>query len=145
MDCPKCGGEAWNNAQKNQQRVGEGKKPLPLFACKDKDGCGWVKWPPRGQNGGGGNAGKSAGQGNGAGSVRSTRPLGPLYFQCVKIAAATLKQHVPNATPADIVAAAATVFIGATNTGAPLVETPKPKPEPVQNDGGEMGGEGYGF
>ena len=146
MDCPNCGGEVWNNAQKNRDRESEGKKPLPLYACKDKDGCKWVQWPPRNAT-----AAKPAPRAQGtppAPSVRSTRPLGPLYYACMKIAAATVKQHIGDkATPADIVAACATLFIGATNTGAPLAPPPKPapEPEPEQDDGGSMGAEGYDF
>lgn len=135
MDCPTCGGPVWNNAQKNVQRAAEGKKPLPLWACKDKDGCGWVKWPPKGSgaNTGGGSGNGNRGQvaPNGAGP-RNSRPLGPLYFTAMKIAKATLDAHMGKGayTAADLHAATATLFIGATNTGAPLTAPPKPKPEP---------------
>lgn len=127
--CPTCGGEIWRNAKKNEQRAMEGKKPLPLFACKDKDGCGWVQWPPKGQ--GGGNAGKSAG-GNGAGTARSSRPLGPLYFQCLGVAKSSLDKVLGAGKYSDttLQAATATIFIAAKDTGAPVLPPPKPKPEP---------------
>ena len=147
--CPKCGGEIWSNAHKNEQRANEGKRPLPLFACKDKDGCGWIKWPPKGQqSGGAGSRGHSASAGNAGAGPKHSRPLGPLYNECARIAAAVVKLHVPNATPTDVVAATATLFIAAANTGAPMIAPPKPKPAPPpepepEDDGGNMGNEEY--
>ncbi len=47
MTCPKCGGECWDNTQKNIERAAEGKKNLPQYSCKDKEGCGWVMWPDK--------------------------------------------------------------------------------------------------
>lgn len=46
MECKQCGGETYDNRAKNAQRVADGQKPMPDFACKDKS-CGWVQWPPR--------------------------------------------------------------------------------------------------
>lgn len=120
MDCERCGNECYDNTQKNALRAQQGQKPFPLYKCKDSN-CGWVKWPPRQQGGG---------NGRNAPSVRATRPLGPLYHECARIASATIKKHVPNATPADIVAGIATLFIGATSTGAPLVNVSAPQPPP---------------
>lgn len=123
MNCPQCGGATWNNAQKNQQRANEGKRPLPLWACKDKDGCGWVKWPPK----------ETATKQNGNGVPRSTAPLAPVYADCMDIASRAVKHYIGDkATASDIVAATATLFIGATNTGRPVkkLAPPKPKPEP---------------
>jgi hypothetical protein len=130
MNCPQCDGPTYDNRQK----VEDGWRG-PLFKCKDKDGCGWVKWPPKGKSSGG----NGGGRGGNAGSTRSTRPLGPLYFACYKIAAATLFQELKKIgitpTAADVTAAAATLMIAATNTGAPLAApkpAPKPEPEPEQ-------------
>lgn len=128
MNCPQCGGATWNNAQKNQQRAGEGKKPLPLWACKDKDGCGWVKWPPKDSA-----VKQNVGE---KGAVRSTAPLAPVYSDCMDIAARAVKHYIGDeATAADVVAATATLFIAATNTGRPVKKPvapppPPPKPEP---------------
>lgn len=47
--CPNCQGAVWDNARMNEKRQQEGKKSLPLFSCKDKDGCGWVMWPEKGR------------------------------------------------------------------------------------------------
>ncbi len=127
MNCPQCGGEVWNNAQKNEQRARDGKKPMPLFTCKDKDGCGWVKWPPKGQK-----PTSEPGAGRTGGSPASgaaRRPLGPLYYDCLKIAKSCVEKEVKGALPADIIAAAATLFIAASRDGTPLV-APKPKPAP---------------
>ena len=47
MVCVKCGGEVWDNRQK---KLDGGMKPnAPDFSCKNKDGCGWVQWPPKGK------------------------------------------------------------------------------------------------
>ena len=45
MQCVKCGGEVWDNRQKKAS--GEFKSNGPDFSCKNKDGCGWVQWPPK--------------------------------------------------------------------------------------------------
>lgn len=45
MQCVKCGGEVWDNRQKKLN--GEMKPNAPDFSCKDKQGCGWVQWPPK--------------------------------------------------------------------------------------------------
>lgn len=47
MICPSCkNSEMWDNAQKNRERAAEGKKPMPLWGCKDKT-CGHAIWPPK--------------------------------------------------------------------------------------------------
>lgn len=47
MNCPKCGGEVWDNRSK---KAAGGMKPnAPDFSCKAKDACGWVQWPEKGQ------------------------------------------------------------------------------------------------
>lgn len=47
MLCPSCGKECWDNTQKNIERTAEGKKNLPQYSCKDKEGCGWIMWPDK--------------------------------------------------------------------------------------------------
>lgn len=121
MDCPQCGGDTYDNRQKVQ-----GGWKGPLYKCKDAE-CGWVKWAPKGakQNGNGKNAAPK-------------RPLGQLYFNCMKMAAATVREHLgEDVLPADVIAATATLFIQAATTGAPLAAPPKPKPEPEPEDDGE--------
>ena len=44
-ECPQCGGDIWNNVAINKRRIANGEKPRPDYSCKDKEGCGWVKWP----------------------------------------------------------------------------------------------------
>lgn len=127
MQCEKCGSDVWDNTQKNQQRVANGQKPFPQFKCRDQS-CGWVKWPPKNQGGG---AQAQSGANGGTAGDRARRPLGPLYFECMKVAVATVKKWQPNASPADVVAATATLFIGATNTGAPVIAPAPPKPKPA--------------
>lgn len=129
MECPQCGGSTWNNAQKNAQRAEEGKKPLPLWACKDKDGCGWIKWPPKTQGGGSGTGSRGHRAGSPAGP-RTSRPLTPLYLACLQDGKASV-EHVfgAKATPELCLNAAATLFTAASRDGAPL-RAVKPKPAP---------------
>ena len=51
MECLKCGGPVWDNRAKKAS--GEFSAKGPDFACKDKDGCGWVQWPPKNKGSGG--------------------------------------------------------------------------------------------
>lgn len=121
MDCPDCGGPMWDNRDNKRN------PKQPDFKCKDKDGCGkgvWVK----GKGGGSGNGNRGQGAANAAGP-RNSRPLVPLYGECLGYAVRAVKHHLPTATTADILAGAATLFIAATRDGAPLV-APKPKPAP---------------
>jgi hypothetical protein len=37
----------WDNTEKNKEREQEGKKNLPQYSCKDKEGCGWIMWPDK--------------------------------------------------------------------------------------------------
>jgi hypothetical protein len=126
MTCPNCGGPVWDNAEK----VAKGWKG-PLMKCRD-DQCGWIVWPPKPK-------------------PAPTRPLsGPTqpvprtarwtwpelsatYYQSLLIAR---KQVIGLATAAkidytmaDILAAAATVFIAASRDG---VKQPQPEPEPEE-------------
>ncbi len=125
MQCPKCNGDTWNNAKKNEERAAQGKNPMPLWTCKDKDGCGWVQWPPKGakrpdttQNGA-----KVAQTGN-------QKPLGPLYNDCLEFAVKACNHHFGKDTAtADVIAAAATLFIQAAKTGQPIRQ-PKAAPAP---------------
>ena len=111
----------WDNRQtkKNPKQ--------PDYKCKDKEGCGKGVWEDA----------KKTGGGNGSAPATGKRPLGRLYFECLKIAAASVKNVIGDkATPEDIIAATATIFIAASQTGAPLVgekakpAPPPPKPEP---------------
>ena len=45
--CPECGKECWDNVEANNARAEVGEKLRPDYACKDKDGCGWIKWRPK--------------------------------------------------------------------------------------------------
>ncbi len=115
MDCPDCGGPMWDNRQtkKNPKQ--------PDFKCKDKDGCGkgvWVKAK-----------GNDAPGARGPASGAARRPLGPLYYDCLKLAKACVEKELKGALPADVIAAAATLFIAASRDGTPLT-APKPKPAP---------------
>lgn len=43
MDCPKCGGNTYDNRAENDARLAKGEKMRPDYKCKDKncDGCVW--------------------------------------------------------------------------------------------------------
>lgn len=41
-ECPNCSSEVWDNREK--KRTGQFNARSPDYACKDKDGCGWVLW-----------------------------------------------------------------------------------------------------
>ena len=48
--CPACGSGLWDNRADNEQRVEEGKKPMPAWKCRNKtctggrDGKEWIAW-----------------------------------------------------------------------------------------------------
>lgn len=47
MICPKCQkSEVWDNGP--SKAAGKIKPNAPDLACKDKEGCGWKQWPPKG-------------------------------------------------------------------------------------------------
>lgn len=125
-NCPKCGGNMWDN------RASKRKPTQPDFKCKDR-GCDGVIWPPKGQaspssNGNGAHASNGA-----APSLR--RPLGPLYHECLDFAKKCCAHHFGNdVATADVVAAAATLFIQAVKDNAPIravVAAPEPPPAPT--------------
>ena len=125
MDCPTCGNDCYDNRQQNQTRVAEGRKPMPDFKCKDKD-CGWIKWGPKPAKGQKGQPARNGGK-------WTWQQLSMLYGNSLKLALKHVEAMVPNATPAETIAAAATIFIAATRDGVqPLKkpEPPKPEPEP---------------
>lgn len=124
MNCPNCGGDTWDNAQK----VAGGWKG-PLRKCKA--GCGWVEWPPKGQR---------------ATSTTRSAPSGPkwtwdtlrtTYRRSLVMATKEVRECAESAkltlTVADILASAATIFIAASRDG--VGEAPAPKPEPESPDG----------
>lgn len=121
MNCPDCGGPMWDNRETKRSAK------QPDYKCKDKDGCGKAVWEkPKGDRGGSTPASTPA--------PRSTAPLAVVYGEALEIAARAVKHYVPNATPSDIIAAAATIFIGANQSGRPIkqpkAEPVKPKPAP---------------
>ncbi len=133
MQCPDCGGAMWDNRQTKRN------PKQPDFKCKNKqcDKAVWLK--PKGENGGGSRQASGSGQT----SAPVQRPLGRLYFESLKIAYSSLKEVMGDkATAESVVAAAATIFIGANQTGAPLfapkkikvVAPPPPPPEPEYAD-----------
>ena len=121
MECPTCGGEVYDNRAKNTERLGQGKKPMPEYKCKDES-CGWVKWPPR--------EAKAKGAPSIARGPKWTwDELGAMHRKSLVIAVANCRDAFKGKeTPAEVIAAAATVFIAASREG---VRAPSPAPEPA--------------
>lgn len=132
-ECPNCGGEIWDNRE--SKRSGEFKPNAPDFACKDKDGCGWKDWPPKKKKTGPGpSSGKSGASG---GRPPLTWPeLAGTYSKCLQLAASKLSQNLmaDSYTGADVVAAAATLFIQAMKRGVEPLKRPKPEQPAKQPD-----------
>lgn len=55
--CEDCGGAVYDNRPENAKRQRQGKTLMPIFKCKDQRGCGWVKWPPKNDDGDDGDPG----------------------------------------------------------------------------------------
>jgi hypothetical protein len=117
MTCPNCSGEVWDNAEK----VAGGWKG-PLKKCKAE--CGFIVWPPKTK--------ASPASPKGAWTAPKEpkwtwSTLAETYHQSLLIARkqvlglATVAKF--EATTADILAAAATVFIAATRDGVKVPPT----------------------
>jgi hypothetical protein len=121
MQCETCGGECWDNRQK----VAGGWKG-PLFKCKDRN-CGWVKWPPKPK------PGQVAPAANGHGPKWTWGQLAKTYERCILVAEPRVvdlgqRTKLP-VTIADVLAAAATMFITASRDG---IQEPKVSLPPAQ-------------
>lgn len=136
MQCPKCGGAMWDNRQtkKNPKQ--------PDYKCKNKMCIGddgfvtaiWVKDAP---------APVKAAQANGSanGTKWTWAALSKTYGRSLLLAEQALVGSAARTklvfTPADVLAATATIFIAASRDGvsdAPkkvAAPPPAPKPEPV--------------
>ncbi len=128
MNCPDCGGMMWDNRQtkKNPKQ--------PDYKCKNKscDKAIWLKAK-------GDQSEPTHANGHGVPSPGAAHPLGRLYFEALKIAHASLKEVMGDKmTATDVVAAAATIFIGANQTGNPPYAPKKvkaaPPPPPPDRD-----------
>ncbi len=113
MVCPKCNGEIWDNRQK--KIAGEMKPNAPDFSCKDKQGCGWVQWPPKAKASPVATTAPIAppsapqAQGNGSRDAQLVR----LYWDCFDEVLAGLKTRSVTAgfPGSEIAACVATMFI----------------------------------
>lgn len=105
MQCPNCSSETWDNTEK----VNAGWKG-PLRKCKDKS-CGWVLWPPKDKKANGSAPAKSAGPKWTWGTLSQT------YWRSMLVAKKHVEAAFKNATPQDVIAATATVFIAASRDG----------------------------
>ncbi len=112
MNCPDCGGAMWDNTATKKT------PKSPDYKCKNQQ-CGKAVWLE-----------KKGASSEAAVPARAPRALGPLYNECLEFARACCVHHFGDIiTPADIIAATATVFIQAVRDGAPI-RTPKPAPAP---------------
>lgn len=131
--CPKCGDKVFNNR-------GDKRNPkAPDEKCANRE-CDYRKWDtPKG--------GTPAPTPARSGGVRSgSAPMGPLYNDCLGFAKACCEHHFgKDCATADIVAAAATIFIQLVRDGgtlrpvkaAPPPKPPEPEPSPFPYDGFE--------
>lgn len=129
MNCPKCGGDMWDERQGKFWGTGltPNGKNKPTHKCKDKECAknGGVAWE------------KSSGANGGPAVARQQSPaeptrhseaksppssaLAPLYVECLASARqAIIAAGLKNASPSDVIAAAATLFIAATRDGRPV-------------------------
>ncbi len=92
----------------------------PDYKCKNQQ-CNKAVWLER----------RSATpNGNGHAAPSGQRALGPLYYECMAFARkACVHEFGDIVTPADVIAATATLFIQAVRDGAPIRAT-KPAPAP---------------
>jgi len=122
MNCPKCNGDVWDNREKKAN--GEMKPNAPDLSCKDKESCGWVKWPDKGKA-----------QNKQSSAPRTPkwtwRSLHSAYNKCWLLAESVIVQSSKRTkigfTTQDIHAATATLFIVASRDGV-IDEKPR---EPV--------------
>lgn len=118
-ECPQCGGAIWDNRPRKQG--GRMKANAPDFACKDKEGCGWKKWPPKNQR---------PASATSHGKAQWTWPrLSLVYRNSLLLAKKHVSEILPDAMPEQVVAAAATVFIAASRDGVVPLKRPAPRPE----------------
>lgn len=121
MNCPQCGDLCYDNSQ----RIAGGWKG-PLYKCKDR-ACGWVQWPPKGQQG---QAARAAAPPRN-GPAYTWASLALTFKRCYTIA-----QRVVGKESKDLQDATSTLFIGATRLGL-TVEPPRapvPPPPPRTRD-----------
>lgn len=129
MNCERCGGEVWNNANSKFWYGGKNKdgSTKAMWTCKNKQGCGWSGGFDHGTQ----QAAAAPASGGQAGG--KARPLAPLYNQCLEVAMVILQKRFGSDytyTTADILSATATLFIAATKAGTPLMPV-KAKPAPA--------------
>ena len=103
MKCPECGGEMWDNRENKKN------PKSPDYKCKDKE-CGHPIWLNAKKSNGGAPA-KSAGLKWTWGTLSQT------YWRSLLIAKKHVESAFKNATPQDVIAATATVFIAASRDG----------------------------
>ena len=125
MNCPKCGSECWDNAQK----VATGWRG-PLWKCKNQS-CDWVQWPPKEKSA----APKRAQMPQHSGEPKWTwQSLRQTYQRSLVLAVKEVKDVATTSkvpyTMADVLAAAATIFIAASRDGVAEL-TPKPEEQPA--------------
>lgn len=115
-ECPQCGGGVWDNTKKPKTSP-----KAPDARCKDKEGCGWAGWLPK-------DSAAPGGFGGGKGGSRTAytwAELGNVYAKAKGIAGKVWGDKV---TPAELIAATATVFIQAVQSGL-KVDAQKPTDE----------------
>lgn len=116
MNCPKCGGEVYDN--RADKASGTKSYKWPDYKCKDK-ACDWAEWEKKKDA-----PAKPAARAP-AGPKWTWPALQELYRNSLRIAAPLVKTLVPNATSDNVVSVATTIFIAATKDGV------QPPPQPL--------------
>lgn len=141
MNCPSCNGPMWDNREMNKKRVAEGKKPMPDYACRDKNGCAKVIWPPKEAKKAPLKATGGAAPYTKADKWASWEALSVAYGKAVDIGYKHMARVAKaSGTPLSldaVQAASATVFITASRDG--VQSAPTGYPEGLDEDGGEDG------
>lgn len=131
-ECPRCGGDLYDNRSKKASGQFKGKSPD--FACKEKQDCGWAGWLPRDKaNGNGASGGRSEGRTH----IGSWTALDATYTACVKVAKHSFEAAGVALPPESLVSAANGLMIAAEKAGLTMggpkkkaAPPPKPEPEP---------------
>ena len=50
IKCGRCGGDVYDNTQRNKEKAAKGEKLMPAYKCKKGDACGWLLWTDKVDN-----------------------------------------------------------------------------------------------
>lgn len=136
MNCPQCGSEMWDNTVNKKNPKG------PDYKCKDK-ACAHPIWLDKK-----GAKGAPAKTGNGTHGAKWTwAQLSTTYRRALIVANKHIPTIIKGATPADIIAGAAVLFIAVDRGGVsePAKELPATTQEPLDRRPAALDDDGDGL